>query len=82
MSAYRITDEDFRRFNEDGFLIVRSLFDPEEIGLLHRAVETDQNLAEAAYEVHDNQGGTAKMALWQGTGDDLYGLAARSESGT
>jgi ectoine hydroxylase len=78
MSPYRITDEDFNRYNQEGFLIVRSLFDTEEMDLLRKAVEIDPNLAQSAYEVPDAQGGTAKMAIWQGTGDDLYGLVART----
>ena len=78
MSTYRINDEDFGQYNKDGFFIVRSLFDPEEMDLLREAVETDQDLAEAAYAVPDTQGGTTKIALWESTGDDLYGLVART----
>ena len=79
MAAYRISEEEFRRYNEDGFILVRSLFDDEEMKILREAVEMDRGLAEAAYEVKDKDGGTAQMAIWQGTGDDLYGLIARSE---
>ncbi len=79
MSAYRITNEDFNRYSRDGFFIVRGLFDSEEMRLLREAVDVDQDLAEAQYAVKDRQGGTAKIAIWQGTGDDLYGLVARSE---
>jgi ectoine hydroxylase-related dioxygenase (phytanoyl-CoA dioxygenase family) len=79
MSAYCISDSEVSRYDEDGFIIVPSLFDSEEMDLLCRAVTIDSDLAEAAYDVKDQQGGTAKMALWQGTGDDLYGLVARSE---
>lgn len=79
MSAYRLTDEDRKRFDDDGFLIVRGLFDAEEMALLRQAVDVDQDLADAEYAVKDRQGGTAKIAIWQGTGDDLYGLVARSE---
>lgn len=78
MGTYRIGAEDSTRYNEDGYFIVRSLFDAEEMDLLRKAVETDQDMAKAAYDVRDNQGGAAKIALWQGTGDDLYGLVARS----
>ncbi len=79
MCAYRITGEDFETYQRDGFFVVRSLFDVEEMSLLHQAVEVDKSLSEAAYEVHDTQGGTAKLAIWNGAGDDLYGLVARSE---
>ncbi|MGA3324125.1 MAG: phytanoyl-CoA dioxygenase family protein [Terriglobia bacterium] len=79
MCAYRITEQGLKRFEDDGFLIVRNLFDAEEMALLRQAVEVDKDLAEAEYAVKDRQGGTAKIAIWQGTGDDLYGLVARSE---
>jgi ectoine hydroxylase-related dioxygenase (phytanoyl-CoA dioxygenase family) len=79
MGSYRITDEDYRKYQDEGFIIVRSLFDAEEMDLLRRAVTADEHMAEAAYEVKDKEGGTAKIAIWQGTGDDLYGLVARSE---
>ena len=79
MSFYRISDEDYRKYQEEGFIIVRSLFDAEEMDLLRKAVSVDEHMAEAAYEVKDKDGGTAKIAIWQGTGDDLYGLVARSE---
>ncbi len=78
MSAYRMSDDDFKNYSEDGFIIVRSLFDAGEMELLREAVQVDRDLAEAAYEVKDREGGTAKIALWQGAGDDLYGLVARS----
>ncbi len=77
MNAYRVGEEDLRKYHEDGFFIVRSLFDAEEMELLRNAVAIDKDLAEAAYEVSDNQGARAKIAIWQGTGDDLYGLVAR-----
>ena len=79
MSFYRISDEDYRRYHEDGFIIVRSLFNAEEMQLLREAVTVDQHMAGAAYDVKDKDGGTAKIAIWQGTGDDLYGLVARCE---
>lgn len=79
MSFYRISDDDFRRYEEEGFILVRSLLDAEEMGLLREGVTADRHMAEAAYEVQDKDGGTAKIAIWQGAGDDLYGLVARSE---
>ena len=78
MSVYRISEADLKKYNEDGFLIVRLLFDAEEMELLRNAVVADKDLAEAAYDVNDSQGGKAQIAIWQGTGDDLYGLVARS----
>lgn len=77
-NAYRINEKDLAKFYEDGFFIVRRLFDADEMHLLCTAVESDRDLAEAEYAVPDQRGGMAKIALWQGTGDDLYGLVACS----
>lgn len=76
--AYRINDDDFAKYHRDGFFIVRQLFGADEMRLLREAVESDKDLAEAERPVPDRRGGMAKIALWQGTGDDLYGLVARS----
>jgi hypothetical protein len=71
-----MTDDDFKRYGDGGFLIVRGLFDGEKMALLRQAVEVNHDLADAEYAVTDRKGGTAKIAIWQGTGNDLYGTAS------
>ena len=65
-------------FNKLGFVIVKSLFDLEEIGILRAAIEEDPNLKANLYDRFDASGKATRMATWNHPGDSVYGLAARS----
>ncbi len=67
-----------RQYLEDGYVIVRRLFDPQEIQLLREAIETDPNLRACFYDRTDSQGLATRMAQWNHPGESVYGLAARS----
>ena len=65
-------------FERDGFVLVPSLFNPDEIALLSAAIETDPQLKASLYDRHDASGKSTRMATWNHPGDSVYGLAARS----
>jgi len=65
-------------YDRDGYVIVRSFFDPEEAGLLQSAIEQDPAIRGHFYNRGDAEGLTTKMATWNHPGDSVYGLAARS----
>ncbi len=65
-------------FCRDGFVIVRQLFNEEEIGYIRTAVETDPNIQNNFYDRGDNAGLSTKLISWNHPGDSTYGLAARS----
>lgn len=65
-------------YERDGFVLVRSLFDAEEITLLRAAIENDPQLVESLYNRTDSAGKATRMATWNHPGDSVYGLAARS----
>ena len=65
-------------YESDGFVLVRSLFDAEEITILRDAIETDPQLQSSLYDRHDASGKSTRMATWNHPGDSVYGLAARS----
>ena len=73
-----LTPEQADAYQRDGFVIVRKLFDDEEIGLLRAAIETDPQLRESLYNRTDAAGKHTRMATWNHPGDSVYGLAARS----
>lgn len=73
-----LSPEQFDAYQRDGFVIVRQLFDAEEIGLLRAAIETDPQLRESLYNRTDAEGKHTRMATWNHPGDSVYGLAARS----
>ena len=65
-------------FERDGYYLVRDFFDPEETGLLQRAMEEDPAIRGHFYDRGDAEGMTTKMAVWNHPGDSVYGYAARS----
>ncbi len=72
------TPEQQIAYERDGYVLVRSLFDAEEIALLRDAIETDPQLQASLYDRHDASGKSTRMATWNHPGDSVYGLAARS----
>jgi len=65
-------------FEEDGYVLVRGLFDQEETALLRNSIEQDPDLQNSLYNRNDSKGKATMMATWNHPGDSVYGLAARS----
>jgi ectoine hydroxylase len=72
------TPEQQAAYERDGYVLVKSLFDPEEISILRAAIEQDPALRASLYDRTDAQGKATRMATWNHPGDSVYGLAARS----
>jgi hypothetical protein len=72
LSAQQISD-----FHRDGYLIIRAMFDAEEMDILRGAAKADAAIKDHAYLVDDGKGAATKLALWNKAGDDLYGAVAR-----
>ncbi len=77
MPPHPLSDSDVAAFRPDGYLIVRALFDKEEIDILRRAAKNDQAFQQHAYDIKDGEGGKSKLVLWNKAGEDLYGTVAR-----
>ncbi len=73
-----LTPEQVAAFERDGYLILRGLFDAEEVGLLRTAMEQDPSVRDHMLVRADGEGGGTRIALWNRAGDSVYGLAARS----
>ena len=65
------------QFQRDGYIILRSLFDAEEIELLGRAAKDDRILDQNSFGRNDGSGGNIRLSLWSDPGDNLYGMYAR-----
>jgi ectoine hydroxylase len=74
-----LTDEQVRRYHEDGYVLARGLFDAEEIGLLHRSAKEDSELDRRSFGRADGEGGVVRLSLWNHPGDGVYGMFARCE---
>lgn len=64
-------------FNRDGYVMIRSLFDEEEIGLLKKSAVEDRELDKHSFGRKDGEGGTVRLTLWNHPGDNIYGMYAR-----
>jgi len=78
MKTLEITESDLKKFNSEGYLMVKSLFDNAETELLLQSAINDQNLQEKAYAVKDDEGKSSKLSLWNHPGDDVWGMVSRS----
>jgi ectoine hydroxylase len=64
-------------FDEDGFVIVRKVFDDVETDLLRRAMEEDPEVRGHMLDRADAHGAATRISLWNRPGDSVYGMAAR-----
>ncbi|EAR02425.1 phytanoyl-CoA dioxygenase family protein [Maribacter sp. HTCC2170] len=74
-----LTTAEIQAYKKDGFLILKNLFDQEEISLLKKAAQEDNELDRRSYGRDDGEGGTVRLSIWNHPGNNIYGLFARSE---
>ena len=72
-----LTTTQLSEFEQNGFLIERNLFDPEETQLLQMTAKDDQELDRRSQGRRDRSGATVRLTLWNHPGDGIYGMFAR-----
>jgi hypothetical protein len=80
MPRSRLTPDQIAQFHQDGYLLVRGYFTPEEIGALSRCATNDRRLDEKSQGRDDGEGGRVRLALWNHPTQTIYGAIARSET--
>jgi ectoine hydroxylase len=73
----QLTEEQIERFSRDGYLMIESLFDAEEMDLLLSVARADQQLAQQAYDRLDSADGRSKLWITDSLGDDIYSAFVR-----
>ena len=73
------SDEQLKQYHQDEYILLKNLFDKEEIGLLHKSATADRTLDNKSYGRQDGEGGTVRLSLWNHPGDNIYGMFARCE---
>src|SRR5262245_58960676 len=66
------------QFDRDGYLLVRALFDAEEMARLLEYARNDPAIVQSAYGRKDSTGQETRLALWNFAGEDLYSMFSRS----
>ena len=74
-----LTDEQVLTFERDGFVLVRKLFDEEEVDLLCRSAREDHELDKRSFGKDDGEGGNVRLSLWNQPGSGIYGMISRSQ---
>ena len=80
MARGKLREEEIARYHQDGFVLVRGMFDGEEIGRLRQAAREDRELDRHSYGRDDGEGGATRLSLWNHPGDGIYGMFARCRS--
>tara|TARA_Y100000588_G_C14018056_1_gene822957 strand:+ start:77 stop:913 length:837 start_codon:yes stop_codon:yes gene_type:complete len=75
---YELTSEQVESFSEDGYLIVRDLFDIEETEMLLRAANSDRLMSKYSMNIHDRSGKNSKITVWNHPGNNIWGMVSRS----
>jgi len=68
----RLTAEQLDQFTRDGYLLVRGLFDTEEMDLLLNISRSDQQIAQQAQERLDLSHGRSKLWITGSLNEDIY----------
>lgn len=75
---YRLTPAEQAAYHEDGFLIKRGFFSPEETNLLYQ-LSIDDTVIGNSMDFNDQSGNRTRLTLWFTPGDNSFGLMSRSE---
>ena len=78
MVDYKLTDAQLSQYHRDGYLIVESLFDAEEMDLLLQIARNDARLAAETYGRTDGQGALSTLVARNVLEDDIYCAVVRS----
>ncbi len=76
-NTHPLSDAQVEQFHRDGYLLVKRLFDAEEMDLLLRTAKSDHNMLQHGIGISDAGGKVSKLSLWNHPGNDIYGMIAR-----
>lgn len=77
-SVRPLTQDEINFYNEHGYVIVRSLFDEEEMERVKSVCLSDPNLESALKKVIDNEGRTWGASVWSGLNDSLLSIVTQT----
>ena len=73
-----LTEEERAQWEQDGFIIVENLLDPEETDLLLNVAKADRGIQGGAMARHDAVGNLTRLTLRNALFDDMYSAIVRS----
>jgi len=80
MARRPLTDQEVFAYRQDGYILVRRIFDSGEVDRLRRTAKEHRALDGHAFGRANGEGGKVRLSLWNRPGDTLYGMFARCKS--
>jgi len=74
-----LTPSQLTQFNEDGYVVLKGLFDAEETELLRTAARQDPSIATKALEREDGEGGKSRITLWNDENEGVLSMYSRCD---
>jgi ectoine hydroxylase len=74
-----LSKQQLENYDHDGFITLKSFFTAEEINLLRDTARRDRKLAAYSISYADGAGGENRLALWNHSGNGIYGMFARRD---
>ena len=78
---YELSEDEYIKYWNDGYIILRNIFKEEEMDLLLDTIENDPYITSNEMHMTDPDGLKSKLTLWFHLNDkDLYSMFARSNT--
>ncbi len=77
MKYKELSEADKKKFEVDGYLIIRRYFLPEEIDRIYRMAQEDEVMKKKSIDRGDAEGLRTRLSLWYNLDDSIYSLMAR-----
>jgi ectoine hydroxylase-related dioxygenase (phytanoyl-CoA dioxygenase family) len=77
--GFSLTSSQLSSYDRDGYIIVKSFFNKEEINKMYSTALEDDAMRKNALDLNDQTGKKTKLSLWFTPGNDIFGYMTRSE---
>jgi ectoine hydroxylase-related dioxygenase (phytanoyl-CoA dioxygenase family) len=74
-----LSPDQLKSYDRDGYLLLKNLFNKEEVEKLYSAAIADDVMKKNALDLNDQTGKKTKLSLWFTPGNDVFGYMTRSE---
>ena len=73
-----VSEKQIAAYQRDGYVVLPDMFAADEVAILRQAAERDMPGADVLTKA-DQDGNKVSLKMWNGAGDDIYGMFSRNE---
>ncbi|XP_060067968.1 L-proline trans-4-hydroxylase-like [Ylistrum balloti] len=79
IDGFRVTADMKKNFENNGYILIRGMFDDKEMANLRKVFEESDLIAKHGLKVGDGAGKQTKIVVWTHPGNDVSGVMARCD---